>query len=129
MRSKEGPTGGVLKDGWRVYFPPLKQMSDLEKADVRLKTSQADASDITQGILLPQEVAVSRFRPEGYATETHIDLDLREKMLDLELKQREEEMKAGRAPGMTPEPEPPILPPGSPANTNGKPPAAKKEVA
>lgn len=119
MKCKEGPTRGVVADGWRVYFPPLREMSDLEKADVRLKTAQADASDIDKGVLLPQEVAVSRFRPEGYSITTHIDLDLREKMLKLEIDQRETEMKEGRAPGMTPE-EPPPLPPGTPANSNGQ---------
>jgi hypothetical protein len=109
-----------------VYFPPLRELSDLEKADLRLKTSQADASDITQGILLPQEVAVSRYRPEGYSTATQVDLELRQKMLDLEIKQRTTEMEEGRAPGMTPEPEPPMLPPGSPANTNGQKPVKGK---
>lgn len=131
LRSKEGPTQGQVMDGWRVYFPPLKQLSDVEKAAVRLQTSQADASDITAGILLPQEVAVSRFRPEGYSLETTVDLDLREKMLKLELDQREKEMREGRAPGMTPE-EPPPLPPGTPANTNGQPgkkPKPKPEAA
>lgn len=132
LLAKNGPTEGVLPDGWRVYFPPLHQLSELEKADLRLKTSQADASDITQGVLLPQEVAVSRFRPEGYSIETQVDLALREKMLAMELEQRQTEMKEGRAPGMTPE-EPPPMPPGGPVNSNGKPaqkgPAKKPEAA
>ena len=119
LQSKEGPTGGQVPGGWRVVFPPLRELSDLEQADVRLKTSQADASDITAGILLPQEVAISRYRPEGYSTQTQVDRALREKMLKLELDQRQEEMEAGRAPGMTPEPEPP-MPPGAPANGSGK---------
>jgi phage-related protein (TIGR01555 family) len=85
MQSKEGPTAGLIVDGWRVYFPPRREMNEVQKADVRLKTSQADASDITAGILLPQEVAMSRYRPEGYSTETQIDLELRKKLLKLEL--------------------------------------------
>jgi phage-related protein (TIGR01555 family) len=118
MLSKEGPTQGALPDGWSVVFPALRQLSDVEKATVRLQTSQADASDITAGILLPQEVAVSRFKPEGYSLETQIDIDTRERLLKIEMDQREVELKAGRGPGQTPE-EPAPLPPGA------KPPAKK----
>lgn len=130
MRSKAGPTKGQVHDGWRVFFPSLRQLSEAEKAAIRLQTSQADASDIDKGILLPQEAAVSRFRPEGYSIETQIDLDLREKLLKIEVEQREKEMKEGRAPGMTP-PEPEPVPPGSNGNGTppGKKPAQKAEAA
>lgn len=84
MYSKQGPTRGQIYEGWRVYFPPLRELTDLEKADVRLKNSQADASDINAGILLPQEAAMSHYRPEGYSQEVQIDLDLRQKLLKLE---------------------------------------------
>jgi uncharacterized protein len=104
MLSKEGPTKGVVPEGWRVYFPPLRVLKETEKADVRLKTSQADASDIDKGILLPQEVALSRYRPEGYSTETQIDLETRERLLKLEVDMREKELKDGRGPGQTPDP-------------------------
>jgi uncharacterized protein len=121
MYSSEGPTGGQMADGWRVYFPPLRQLSEIEKADIRQKTSAADASDIVQGILLPQEVAVSRFRPEGYSTETHVDLDLRERLLKLEIDARE--MQLERA---TEEPEP--QPPQPPELTEGAAPGASPQV-
>lgn len=118
MAARQGPTQGRVFDGWRVIFPALRQVSEAVKADIRLKTSQADASDITQGILLPQEVAVSRFRPEGYSQETQIDLDLRERLLKIEIEQREKELKEGRGPGQNP-PEP------EPALPGAKPPAKK----
>jgi hypothetical protein len=92
LASKQGPTKGVEPEGWRVYFPPLREMTDVEKADLRLKTSQADGSDIDRGVLLPQEVAKSRFRPEGYSIETTIDLELRERLLDKEIEAREREI-------------------------------------
>lgn len=98
MSASEGPTAGTIPDGWRVYWPPLYQLSDLEKADVRLKTSQADASDIEAGILLPQEVAKSRFRPEGYCIETQIDIALRETMLKLEIDARMAEIERAAEP-------------------------------
>lgn len=85
MYSKEGPTQGRMIEGWRVTFPPLRVLSDAERAEIRHKTSAADSVDIAAGVLLPQEVAKSRFRPEGYSQETTIDLDLRERMLKLEM--------------------------------------------
>lgn len=118
LKCSEGPTRGVVADGWRVHFPPLRQQSDMEKAEIRSKISHADELDIKNGILLPQEVAVARFRPEGWTMDTQIDLELRERLLDIEVKQRMKEAEEGRAPGMTPEE--PTLPPGTPANTNGK---------
>lgn len=74
---QSGPTGGEEPTNWMIKFPPLKQMSETEKADVRLKTSQADAADIGSGVLLPAEVAKSRFGGDGYSTETQVDLELR----------------------------------------------------
>jgi uncharacterized protein len=123
MLAKDGPTQGKLPDGWSVVFPSLRQLSDLEKADIRSKVSAADASDITAGILLPQEVALSRFKPEGYSLETQIDIETRERLLKIEIEQREVELKEGRGPGQTPE-EPAPLPPGS-KPTGAKPPAKK----
>lgn len=121
MAARQGPTQGRVFDGWRVYFPALRQLSDVQKADVRQKISHADELDIKNGILLPQEVAVSRFRPEGYSLETQIDHDTRERLLKIEIEQREKELKEGRGPGQNP-PEP------EPEPVQGKPPA-KKEAA
>jgi phage-related protein (TIGR01555 family) len=106
MAQREGPTKGVVHDGWRVVFPPLRQLTESQRADVRAKTSQADAIDITSGILLPQEVALSRFRPEGYSIETQIDLELREKLQRFEVEQRERDMREP-----PPEPPPAFAPP------------------
>jgi uncharacterized protein len=108
MDSAEGPTEGAMLDGWRVTFPPLYELSEVERADIRSKTSHADDIDIKSGVLLPQEVALSRFRPEGYSIETTIDHDLRHRLQKVEMDMREEELRAGRGPGQTPaEPEVP----------------------
>ncbi len=65
---------------WSAAYNPLWQPSDLEQADVRLKTSQADAADITSQILTPEEVAISRYGGKKYSTRTQIDTTLREKL-------------------------------------------------
>lgn len=109
MRQAEGPTGGTVEDGWRVHFPALRQLTDAEKADIRAKISHADEVDIKSGVLLPQEVATSRYRPEGYSLETQVNLEIRERLLKLELEQREKEIEEGRGPGMHP---PVPVPPG-----------------
>jgi phage-related protein (TIGR01555 family) len=116
LASKEGPTGGQQPDGWRVYFPPLRELSDTEKADVRLKTSQADASDITNGVLLPQEVAKSRYRPEGYSIETTIDMELRDRLLEKEVEAREREIDAQGKPLELGAPGEPMQPGGDSAD-------------
>lgn len=75
--SKNGPTRGVIPTGWTFEFAPLWQMSDKDKADVRLKTSQADASDIQNGILDPNEVAQSRYGGQKYSMDTVINKSAR----------------------------------------------------
>lgn len=81
LRAKDGPTRGVEPAGWKVTFPPLWQASAVEQADLRLKTSQADQIDIQSGVLTPEEVTLSRYRKEGYSTDTSVDLDAREAAL------------------------------------------------
>lgn len=80
MRAKNGPTQGREPANWSIKFNALWQLSDLEQAELRLKVSQADASDISAGILSAAEVAVSRYGGDGYSTETQIDLEGRKAM-------------------------------------------------
>jgi hypothetical protein len=63
-----------------VSFNPLWQLDELQQAERRLKTSQADEIDIRSGVLRAEEAAVSRYGGEGYSTTTTIDLELREEM-------------------------------------------------
>ena len=104
LKSKDGPTGGVEPPGWKVTFPPLWQPTPSENADLRLKTSQADQVDIASGVLMPEEVALSRYRKEGYSTETSIDLEARESAL-----------KSGEAVGEGEEPGEDGAPSGAPS--------------
>lgn len=72
------PLRDVADDAWSWEFAPLREMSEADRADLRLKTSQADAIDINAGVLDPAEVALSRYGGGTYSTETHIDVEARE---------------------------------------------------
>lgn len=63
---------------WSIEFNPLQLTDPLEEADLRLKTSQADALDISSGVLGPDEVANSRYSGAGYSTDTQLDHEQRE---------------------------------------------------
>lgn len=65
-------------ESWSIKFNSLQMTSPLEEADVRLKTSQADALDITSGVLGADEVAMSRYAGTNYSTETVLDTEARE---------------------------------------------------
>lgn len=78
---KEGFWKGKEPAGWDVLFQPISDMSDVERADVRLKTAQADASDITNGVLTPEEVAISRYGSGKYSIETNL---LEEREIEIE---------------------------------------------
>lgn len=78
MLSKDGPTSGVLPPQWDISFEALRNMTPLEQADVELKTAQRDAIYHVDGVLTPDETALSRFTPRGWSQETTIDREERE---------------------------------------------------
>lgn len=65
---------------WDIAYRPLRQMSEKERAELRKITSEADAIDITNQVLTPEEVAISRYGGEKYSTTTQIDLRLRKEI-------------------------------------------------
>jgi uncharacterized protein len=73
----DGPTGGVIPEHLDITFPPLRTATPTEQADIYLKTAQADQIYLATGVVLPDEVAQSRFREGGWSAETTIDLDAR----------------------------------------------------
>lgn len=75
--TKQGPTEGLIPAKFGFNFVPLKQMTEAEKADVKLKTAQADALYVTNGVLTADEVAVSRFGSGEFDMETKINVSLR----------------------------------------------------
>lgn len=70
LLAKKSPTGGKLPVGLKIHYPPLWQEPASVQADIRLKTAQADASDIAMSVLQPTEVAISRYGSGDYSTQT-----------------------------------------------------------
>lgn len=69
----DGPTNGVVPR-IAVDWPSMYAPTPAEEADIRLKNAQADQIYLATGVLTPEEVATSRFRPSGYSNEIVIDL-------------------------------------------------------
>jgi phage-related protein (TIGR01555 family) len=78
--AKEGPTKGVEPENWSIKFRPLRQLTPLQEADRRLKIAQTDQAYVQAQVVMPEEIAISRFGGDEYSDETHIDKELREKM-------------------------------------------------
>lgn len=75
MLSAEGPTGGNEPERWGVEFPALWQMTPEETALIRKTIAETDEIYITSGVVDPEDVQASRFRPEGFSAETVISAD------------------------------------------------------
>jgi len=82
LLSKEGPTQGQEPAGWGLKFPPLWQPTPTEAADLRNKQATTDCLYIDKQVLTPEEVALSRFRREGWSDDTSIDLASRQVIVD-----------------------------------------------
>lgn len=57
----------------KVCFPPLDRPTPLQTAQLRKAVADADAIYVTAQVLQPEEVALNRFRPDGWSPETKID--------------------------------------------------------
>lgn len=75
--SKDGPTGGVEPKNWSVAFNPLWQLDEAQLATMRKTQADTDASYITNQVLTPEEVAMSRFGGDAYSVETTLDTEAR----------------------------------------------------
>jgi phage-related protein (TIGR01555 family) len=69
-----------------LQFKPLREMTEMEKADLRLKQAQTDMVYLDRQVVFPEEIAESRFGGTEYSTETVLDTPLRN-----EIKKNEEE--------------------------------------
>lgn len=76
MHSQQGPTKGVVPDNWSVTFPPLRQMTETETADLRGKVATADKAYVDMGAVTAEQVGLSRFGKGGWSMDTTIDTDL-----------------------------------------------------
>lgn len=73
--AEDGPTNGEQPESWRVNFLPLEQMSEGEKAELKLKYSQIDQTNIASGLYSGDE---ARQRHEGPEFVTSLVLEERE---------------------------------------------------
>lgn len=107
-------------------FPALWQRSDKEEADLRKVVADTDKVYIDSGVVLPEEVGVSRFGADGWTMEmTAYEPDLREALAEMEREKLEEKAS-------NPDPVPPVMPtPGDqpPAPDEEPPPEEEDEEA
>lgn len=90
MLAKDGPTRGVEPEAWSVTYPPMREMSEAETSTLRKTIAETDAIYIANEVVLPEEVAVSRFRATGYSPELRIDVEARKRMLEAEIAKAED---------------------------------------
>ncbi len=83
LLSKDGPTNGVLPDGWQLNFKSLWQMDEKTASAVRWNHAQADQVYIEQGVFTPQEVAKSRAAGNEPGADVVLDEDMRQKLADI----------------------------------------------
>jgi len=69
LRAQSSPTGGVVPKTMTITFPPLWTETPLAEAQRRQAIATTDASYVQAGVLLPEEVALSRFTPQGFGDE------------------------------------------------------------
>lgn len=100
LAAHDGPTGGLEPKAWSVQFPPLWQPTEPEKATLRAAVAQTDVAYIQAGVLTPEEVSLSRFRPDGWSMETQVELAARHAI-----------QAADRAAAAAPPPPPQATPP------------------
>jgi phage-related protein (TIGR01555 family) len=77
LLSKEGPTKGVEPENWRIEFKPLYQQSQKEIQETKKIAAETDKIYIDSGVLMPDEVADSRFGGDEFSYETTLDQKLR----------------------------------------------------
>ena len=82
LKSQENTKGEP--DVWSLEFNPLRKKTDKEKAEIYDITSQGDERYINTGVLSPDEVAASRFTPDGFNQNTIIDIENRAEMDDID---------------------------------------------
>lgn len=78
--SSDGPTGGIEPARWSVQYGEMWLPTPAEVAEVRLKTAQADDVYLRNQVLMPEEVATSRFGGDTWSAETHLDEETRATM-------------------------------------------------
>lgn len=104
MRSQQGPTGGNEPTNWSIQFNPLLHMTPKEEAELQKFVAERDKIYIDAGVVMPEEVALSRWPVTGWTPDTTIDLTLRKEILEVDKLPPEPDPDADPDPTPTPEP-------------------------
>jgi phage-related protein (TIGR01555 family) len=72
-------------ESWELEFPSLWMLTPQEAADLRGKVADTDTKYIQAGVVLPEEITLSRFGRGEYSTEYVVDLEARKTALETEL--------------------------------------------
>lgn len=88
--AKEGPTKGKEPAKWDVKFNSLYQRTELEEAQLRKTVADTDKIYCDLGTYSAEEVGASAFAGAGWTMERTLDLAGREKMAELDEKEKGE---------------------------------------
>lgn len=77
MLAKKGDYKGKINEDAKINFNPLWQLTDQQDSEWKYKIAQTDEVYIRNGVLSPEEVAVSRFE-NGFSPDTTVDFNNRE---------------------------------------------------
>lgn len=113
--SSDGPTKGKEPEDWSIRFFSLVQQSESDLAGIRSTQASTDNTYVGAGILLPEEVRLSRFGGSEYSSETILDNNLWKKIQEQNASEFGEigntpEMPAMEDPPLEEEPTPEGLP-------------------
>lgn len=123
-------------ENWQLTFRRLWQLTDAEQVTMRSQQASMDSSYISSGVLLPEEVAISRFGGDHYSIETKIDVELRRTMADqraaleekkVESQHAQEEQKKLNAEAPPAPPVPPVQTPAKPEKKDEAPRKPRKK--
>ena len=77
LNCKNGVTNGVEPKEWDFKFCSLWDETNKEVTTARKMQAQVDDLYIEKGVLTPEEVTASRFRPDGYSFDTIVNINQR----------------------------------------------------
>lgn len=79
QKQQDSETKGKEIENWDIEYLPLWEQTEKEAAETRKSQAETDKMYIESGVLEADEVAISRFGGDEYSTDTHIDVESREK--------------------------------------------------
>jgi phage-related protein (TIGR01555 family) len=83
LATKEGPSSGKVPEKFSIDFEALWTLDPKAEAERRASVAQTDALYVDKGILMPEEVALSRFGERGWQPGYDaVERDLRRTALD-----------------------------------------------